>query len=59
MVEDKITARKRELGGELRRVRELAGYNGQDLARRLGWSPTKVSRLETGARQISEVDAAI
>lgn len=59
MVEDKITARKRELGGELRRVREGAGYTGQDLAHRLGWSPTKLSRLETGSRQISEVDAAI
>jgi transcriptional regulator with XRE-family HTH domain len=44
---------------ELRRRRELVGYNGQDLARRLGWSTTKVSRVETGARTVSEVDIAI
>jgi transcriptional regulator with XRE-family HTH domain len=59
VAEDKITARGRELGVELRRRRELAGYNGQDLARRLGWSTTKVSRVETGARTVTEVDIAI
>jgi transcriptional regulator with XRE-family HTH domain len=59
MAEDKITAHGRELGGELRRRRERAGYNGLELSKRLGWSPTKVSRVETGARVISEVDVAI
>src|SRR6201999_1579947 len=59
MAEDKITAHGRELGGELRRRRERAGYNGLELAKRLGWSTTKVSRVETGARIISEVDLAI
>jgi transcriptional regulator with XRE-family HTH domain len=59
VAEDRITAHGRELGVELRRRRELAGYNGLELANRLGWSTTKVSRVETGARIISEVDIAI
>jgi transcriptional regulator with XRE-family HTH domain len=56
VAEDKITALGRELGGELRRTRERAGYNGKDMATRLGWSTTKVSRVEVGARPISEED---
>jgi transcriptional regulator with XRE-family HTH domain len=59
VAEDRIAARGRELGVELRRRRERAGFSGQDMARRLGWSTTKVSRLETGARTVSEVDIAI
>lgn len=59
MADHKITAHGRELGAELRRRREAAGYNGLTLAKRLGWSTTKVSRVETGARLISEVDVAI
>jgi transcriptional regulator with XRE-family HTH domain len=53
------TARSRELGEELRRVRERAGYNGSELARKLGWSPSRVSRLESGTRGTSEVDLAV
>jgi transcriptional regulator with XRE-family HTH domain len=53
------TARTRELGAELRRVREEARYAGSELARKLGWSPSKVSRMETGDRNTSEVDTAI
>lgn len=56
MPEDKVTAHGRELGAELRRWRKSAGFNGQDMARRLGWSTTKVSRVEVGARPISETD---
>lgn len=52
------TARTRELGSELRRVRENARYSGKELATKLGWSQSKVSRMETGSRTISEVDAA-
>lgn len=53
------TARTRELGAELRRVRESARYTGHELAKKLGWSPSKVSRMETGDRNASEVDAAV
>lgn len=53
------TARARELGGELRRLRERSGQNATDLARTLGWSPSTISRLESGTRATSEVHVAI
>jgi transcriptional regulator with XRE-family HTH domain len=53
------TARTRELGAGLRLVREAARYTGNELAKKLGWSPSKVSRMETGDRNTSEVDAAV
>lgn len=53
------TGRARELGGELRRARERAALHGSDLARVLGWSTSKVSRLESGTRGTSEVDVAV
>lgn len=56
MREDKVTAHGRELGIELRRRRTIAGFNGKDMAARLGWSTTKVSRVEVGARPITEAD---
>jgi hypothetical protein len=34
----------------------MAGFNGKDMAARLGWSTTKVSRVEVGARPITEAD---
>jgi transcriptional regulator with XRE-family HTH domain len=42
------TVRRRRLGIELRRLREAAGLTGEDVAGRLEWSATKVSRIETG-----------
>ncbi|MBO0729609.1 MAG: helix-turn-helix domain-containing protein [Acidimicrobiaceae bacterium] len=36
------------LGGELRRFREAAGLSGSAVARAIGWSQPKVSRVETG-----------
>jgi transcriptional regulator with XRE-family HTH domain len=56
---EESTAKARELGRELRRIRERAGLTGNHLARLLGWSPPKLSRLETGKRGTSEVDVAI
>jgi transcriptional regulator with XRE-family HTH domain len=53
------TGRGRELGGELRRLRELAHYSGHELARKVGWNPAKISRMETGKSEPSEVDVAI
>lgn len=45
------------LGGELRRFREDAGLSGSAVARALGWSQPKVSRVETGrfAASLEEV----
>jgi transcriptional regulator with XRE-family HTH domain len=53
------SARSRELGVELRKKREQAGLKGQELAAQLGWSASKVSRMESGTVAVSEVDAAI
>lgn len=52
------TARRRELGTELRRIRERCGITGQDMAARLGWLPSMVSRVETGKRTATPVEVA-
>lgn len=59
MGNDESSARRRELGSELRRLREKAGFQGKDIARTLGWAESKVSRVETGLRGITELEAAI
>lgn len=58
MRDRETTTRSRELGDELRRLRQDAGYNASGLARELGWSPSRISRLESGKRGVSEVDVA-
>lgn len=40
----------------LRRVREKAGLSGDALARKLGWSPSVVSRMEIGRRPSTTTD---
>ncbi|HET9141588.1 helix-turn-helix transcriptional regulator, partial [Actinophytocola sp.] len=45
-----------ELGAELRRYREAAGLSGAQLAHDIGWSPTRISRIEAGMVALSEVD---
>jgi transcriptional regulator with XRE-family HTH domain len=44
------------LGARLRELRAEAGLSGKDLAERLGWQCSKVSRLETGKQTASEAD---
>ena len=44
------------LGRRLRALRETAGLSGTELAARLGWSQSRVSRLETGRQSPSEDD---
>lgn len=39
---------REEFGGRLRRLREHTGLNGKQFAARMGWPPSKVSKLETG-----------
>ena len=46
---DVLLGKRRQLGGELRRLREQAGLSGRDLAGRMGISQSKVSRIESGA----------
>ncbi|MFC5285743.1 helix-turn-helix domain-containing protein [Actinokineospora guangxiensis] len=52
------TIRSRELGEALRKALKAAGLTGQEASRRLGWSPSKVSRLLLGARGASERDVS-
>ena len=40
------TVRRRRLAAELRRLREHADLTGEDVAEQLGWSASKVSRIE-------------
>jgi transcriptional regulator with XRE-family HTH domain len=48
--------RRRRLAAELRRLRERAGLIGEEVARRLGWSTSKISRLERGQSAIKHAD---
>lgn len=51
------TLHRRELGAHLRRLRLERGWATKDVADRLSCSVSKVSRMETGARGVSQVDA--
>lgn len=46
------------LGARLRELRTEAGLNGKDMAERLGWQRSKVSRLETGKQTATAEDLA-
>ncbi|MGN9842372.1 helix-turn-helix domain-containing protein [Nonomuraea sp. H19] len=45
-----------DLGGQLRSLRETAHLSGKDLAERLRWQPSKISRLENARQTPSEDD---
>src|SRR2546430_15956476 len=42
-------AKRLRLAAELRRLREMAGVSGRELAQRVNMSQSKVSRIESGA----------
>ena len=42
------SVRARQLAAELRRMRDAAQLTGEEAAGQLGWSPSKISRIETG-----------
>ncbi|WP_433387501.1 helix-turn-helix domain-containing protein [Micromonospora sp. KLBMP9576] len=49
--------RRRRLGGELRRLREVAGLTGDQVIERIGWaSASKLSRLENGRSRPDPAD---
>jgi transcriptional regulator with XRE-family HTH domain len=50
--------RRRKLGEELRRLRDLAGLTSEEVAGRLGWHQSKVSRIETGRSGVKPEDMA-
>lgn len=53
------TGRRRELGARLRRIREHNGVNGTEMAARLHWTATSLSRTESGKRPISALDVTL
>jgi transcriptional regulator with XRE-family HTH domain len=50
------TARGRRLRNELRRLREEAGLTHTEVAQRLEWSASKLSRIETGQSRVQTGD---
>jgi transcriptional regulator with XRE-family HTH domain len=50
------TVRRRRLAAELRRLRERAGFTGDEVAERLGWSGSKISRIELHRIGIKRAD---
>ncbi|MGW4527929.1 helix-turn-helix domain-containing protein [Amycolatopsis sp. NPDC004378] len=56
MTQDAPSARERQLARELRQLRSTVGLTGKDAADRLGWSTSKVSRIETGRIGIGQDD---
>ena len=56
MVIDAPSVRERRLARELRTLRAAVPMHGKDVAERLGWSPSKVSRIETGRIGIAPDD---
>jgi len=56
---EESTARRRELGSELRILRKRHNMSGHQLGRRLEWPPSNISRLETGVRPLPITDVAM
>ncbi|GAA5041698.1 transcriptional regulator with XRE-family HTH domain [Thermocatellispora tengchongensis] len=52
------TVRRRRLAAELRVLRERAGLTGEQAGERLGWSVSKISRIETGQVGVRNRDLA-
>ncbi|WP_271221548.1 helix-turn-helix domain-containing protein [Streptosporangium carneum] len=50
------TVRRRRLASELRRLRERAELTMEEVGERLGWSATKVSRIETARVRVALKD---
>jgi transcriptional regulator with XRE-family HTH domain len=52
------TVRARGLGAELRELRDASELTTREVAKRLGWSASSVSRTENGLRNVSSEDVA-
>ncbi len=50
--------RSRQVAAELRTLREQAGLSGAEVAKRMGMSPSKISRIETGVTGLQIEDVA-
>ncbi|MCL2550814.1 MAG: helix-turn-helix domain-containing protein [Actinomycetia bacterium] len=51
--------RRRRLGEELRRLRDLSGLTSGEAALRAGWHQSKVSRIETGRSTVTVADVGV
>src|SRR3712207_7770510 len=51
------SVRERRLARELRTLRTVGGWHGKDVAARLGWSASKVSRIERSEEHTSELQS--
>jgi transcriptional regulator with XRE-family HTH domain len=49
-------AARLEFGDKMRRLREQGGLDGKDLASRLGWHPSKISKIERGKQMSTDLD---
>ncbi len=56
MPDPRSSVANRALAAELRRLRELSGMSGDEVASRLHWSASKVSRVETNRSGIKRQD---
>ncbi|TDD47911.1 helix-turn-helix domain-containing protein [Saccharopolyspora elongata] len=52
------SARARGLGAELRQLRNGSGYKQEEVAKRLGLSKATMSRIESGAKVVTEADVS-
>ncbi|RZU36049.1 helix-turn-helix protein [Streptomyces sp. BK022] len=53
------TVLRRRLGGELRNLRRAKNLSAAQVAKQLGWSESKVSRIEGGKSPLSDQDAKL
>src|SRR5258708_5383111 len=58
MATTRPVVRRRRLGLELRALREATGVSGEDVASELGWSSSKLSRMEIGRNPPAPADLA-
>ncbi len=52
------SVRSRQVAAALRELREQAGLSGAEVAKRMGMSPSKISRIETGNSGLKIEDVA-
>src|SRR5712664_3933720 len=57
MSEIQTTGRQREVGAELKRIRQQTEQPAYKVAAKLGWTPSHISRSEAGKRRVTDVDA--
>jgi transcriptional regulator with XRE-family HTH domain len=58
MVAHDIQLARQAIGAHMRQIREATGLNGKEFAARLGWSTSKLSKIETGKQTPTRADIA-